>query len=236
MLSKPRIEFGDVIDPDLNARVHTVYSLLDEAREAGKLPGVLELVPSFRALAVYYSPLQVNRATLVPMLESYLTHQENTKTQGQTWCLPSCYDELYAPDIAEISERAGMTIDDVIKLHTSTDFQVYILGFVPGFAYMGSVPEQLRFPRRTSPRTAVPAGSVAIAGDITAVYPLESPGGWHLIGRCPVPMFDPVASPPVFLAPGDRVRFQAVDEQAFRDLSEQVKEGTFDVLKLKVEA
>jgi KipI family sensor histidine kinase inhibitor len=230
------LEFGDEISPEINARVMAVYAALEEQRAAGALPGVVELVPSFRALAVHYNPQQTSRTELDGLLTPFLRVSAKAASHGRRWILPACYEPDFAPDLQDIAERANMAPADVVRLHTTTDFTIYILGFVPGFAYMGSVPEPLRFPRRTDPRTAVPAGSVAIAGDITAVYPLESPGGWHLIGRCPVPMFDPLASPPTFLSPGDSVRFQSISADDYHALKAKIDAGTFDVQTLQAEA
>ncbi len=230
------LEFGDVISPEVNARVMAVYAALEDQRAAGAMPGVVELVPSFRALAVHYNPLLISRAELDVLLTPFLQVSAQETSAGSRWILPACYEPDFAPDLSEVADRAKVTPADVVRLHTGTDFTIYILGFVPGFAYMGSVPEELRFPRRSDPRTVVPAGSVAIAGDITAVYPLESPGGWHLIGRCPVPMFDPFASPPTFLSPGDRVRFQAVSADEYHGLKANIDAGTFDVQTLRAEA
>jgi inhibitor of KinA len=230
------IEFGDAIDPAVNARVMALFAALEAAHAEGALPGLLETVPSFRALAVHYDPLRISRDAIEAALAPYIAAAQAEAKVGSTWVLPACYEgEEFAPDLADVAARAGITPAEVVALHTQADFRVYILGFVPGFAYLGGVPEAIRLPRRTDPRTAVPAGSVAIAGEMSGVYPLTSPGGWHLIGRCPVPMFDPRQDPPVFLKPGDRVKFKAIDAAACARIAEQAAAGTYDVSALRVE-
>jgi KipI family sensor histidine kinase inhibitor len=229
------IEFGDAIDPEVNARVMALFAALEAAKAEGALPGLSETVPSFRALAVHYDPLRISRDEIAAALAPYLLAAEAEARVGSTWVLPACYEGDFAPDLADVAVRAGITPDEVVALHTGADFRVYILGFVPGFAYLGGVPEAIRLPRRTDPRTAVPAGSVAIAGEMSGVYPLTSPGGWHLIGRCPVPMFDPSQDPPVFLKPGDRVRFKAIDAATCAAIETAAAAGTYDVSALRVE-
>lgn len=230
------IEFGDAIDPAINARVMALFAALEAAKTEGALPGLTETVPSFRALAVHYDPLRTSRDTIEAAIAPYVAAAEAEARVGSTWVLPACYaGETFAPDLADVASRAGITPDEVVALHTQADFRVYILGFVPGFAYLGGVPEAIRLPRRTDPRTAVPAGSVAIAGEMSGVYPLTSPGGWHLIGRCPVPMFDPRQDPPVFLKPGDRVRFKAIDAAECAAIEAAAAAGSYDVSTLRVE-
>ncbi len=229
------IEFGTAIDADVNARVMALYAALESARAQGALPGIAETVPSFRALAVHYEPLRISRNEVEAALAPYIAAAEPEARVGHAWVLPACYAGAHAPDLADVAERTGLTPDEVVKLHTGAEFRVYILGFVPGFAYLGGVPEVLRLPRRTSPRTAVPAGSVAIAGEMSGVYPLESPGGWHLLGRCPVPMFDANRDPAVFLSPGDRVRFAAIDAAAYDAIMADAAAGRFDVSTLRAE-
>jgi len=231
------VEFGDAIAPAINARVMALAAVLSAEIAAGRLPGVIETVPSFRALAVHFDPRRISRRDLLARLVPVIARAGAESREGRLWVLPACYeDDAFAPDLAGVADAAGISPQQVITLHTGATYRVYILGFVPGFAYLGGVPEILRLPRRTSPRTAVPAGSVAIAGEMSAVYPLESPGGWHLIGRCPVPLFDPAADPPVFLAPGDRVRFRAIDAEAYAETFAASRRPGFDPATLCAEA
>lgn len=229
------VEFGAAIDPEVNARVMALYAALEAARAEGALPGVRETVPTFRSLAVHYDPLRISRNEVEAALAPYVAAAEPEARVGRTWVLPSCYEGEHAPDLAEVAERTGLSPAEVVAIHAGATYPVYILGFVPGFAYLGGVPEQLRLPRRTSPRTAVPAGSVAIAGEMTGVYPLESPGGWHLLGRCPVPMFEAARDPAVFLSPGDRVRFQPISAARYDEIKAKAAAGRFAVSTLLAE-
>ncbi|MGH3579714.1 MAG: 5-oxoprolinase subunit PxpB, partial [Mycobacterium sp.] len=139
------------------------------------------------------------------------------------WRVPVCYQNELGPDLASVAERTGLGIDDVVALHVGTRYHVYMIGFVPGYPYMGDLPEALVLPRRVDPRIRVPPGSVAIATTLTAIYPLESPGGWHLIGTTPIPLFDAHASPPALFAPGDAVEFEAIDPGTFARLRAAVE-------------
>ena len=141
------------------------------------------------------------------------------KQQARLWRIPVCYEGEYAPDLAEVATRTGLDPDDVVRLHTTVRFHVYMLGFLPGFPYLGDLPERLILPRRKDPRLRVPAGSVAVATNLTAVYAHESPGGWHLIGRTPVVFFDAKKDRPSVLAPGDAVVFKPIGKDEFQRLA-----------------
>jgi inhibitor of KinA len=146
-------------------------------------------------------------------------------TPARRWRLPVCYGEGFGADLADVAAAAGMSAEAVVQLHSSTEFKVYMLGFMPGFAFMGDLPSALAVPRRREPRLRVPAGSVAITGSLTAIYPWESPGGWQLLGRCPVPLFDPGAAMPALLAQGDSVCFEPVSADHFAELAVQARAG-----------
>lgn len=222
------IEFGDHIGGELVARVVALERALDAARARGELPGVVETVPTFRSLTVLYDPLQTQRALLDPALRSLLQQSDRAEpAPSRRWRLPVCYGEGFGADLAEVASATGLAPDEVVRLHSATEFSVYMLGFMPGFAFMGDLPPVLAVPRRREPRLRVPAGSVAITGGLSAVYPWESPGGWSLLGRCPVPLFDAAAATPALLAPGDRVRFEPVSAARFAELQEQVRAGSF---------
>ncbi|MEH6496092.1 MAG: allophanate hydrolase subunit 1, partial [Pseudomonas marincola] len=136
-----------------------------------------------------------------------------------------CYEGEYAPDLEEVAQRSKLSTNEVIQLHSSMIYDILFIGFLPGFPFLAELPEILRFPRRTSPRLRVPAGSVAIANDQTAIYPWESPGGWHLLGRCPVPLFNSAWAEPSLLTPGGQVSFEAVSEKDFKTLETDLASG-----------
>jgi KipI family sensor histidine kinase inhibitor len=139
--------------------------------------------------------------------------------RSRQWQVPVCYDGEYAPDLAEVAAACGVTMEQAIEIHCSRSYVVYVVGFSPGFPYMGDVDERLALPRRAEPRQRVPAGSVAIATRYTAIYPQSTPGGWHIIGRTPVRLFDETWPVPALCAPGDTVRFYRVDQARFETLA-----------------
>jgi KipI family sensor histidine kinase inhibitor len=225
------VEFGDRIDTTLLAAVQALDQAIARAQGAGLLPGLIETMPTFRSLTVFYDPLVTGRQALLTALRPLLAEAEQpgALAPGRCWQLPVCYGGDAGMDLASTAEAIGATPDEVIALHSNTEVRVYMLGFLPGFPFMGDVHERLKLPRRTEPRVRVPAGSVAIAGGLTAIYPWESPGGWHLLGRCPVPLFDATrAAAPSLLAPGDRVRFVPVSATAYRDIDAACQAGQVD--------
>jgi len=220
------IEFGSTIAPELVARVAALEHALDAARARGELAGVIETVPTFRSLTVIYDPLLTGRAQLDPVLNALLGRGPAAQAAlPRHWRLPVCYGGEFGADLDDVAAACGRSADEVVQLHAGVEFTVYMLGFMPGFPFMGSLPEVLAMPRRSEPRVRVPAGSVAITGRLTAIYPWESPGGWQLLGRCPVPLFDAAAPSPVLLAPGDRVRFEAVTPARHAELEVALRSG-----------
>lgn len=206
------IEFGQAIGREVSARVFAAR----DAIMAAALPGVREYVPTFRSLTVHFDPAAIGFADLVARIGDLTFDGAATLAPGRSWSVPVVYD---GPDLEALAKAAGLAVEAAAALHASVEYHVYMLGFLPGFAYLGDLPDKLRRPRLDVPRTRVPAGSVAVADTLTAIYPVQSPGGWHLIGRTPLRLFDHLADPPSLLAPGDRVRFVAVDAAEFERLS-----------------
>jgi KipI family sensor histidine kinase inhibitor len=195
------LPLGDHIDPALNRRAHDLAARL----AAHPFDGVLETVPAYASLTVHYDPLVRTHAEVAEWLASHLAAEtESIPNPTQIIEIPVIYD---GPDLAFVAEHCKLSIPEVIHLHSAAEYTVYMMGFLPGFPYLGGLPEQLHVPRRTSPRTHVPSGSVAIAGAQAGIYPQESPGGWQLLGRTDTPLCDPQREPPFLLAPGDKVRF-----------------------------
>jgi KipI family sensor histidine kinase inhibitor len=223
------VEFGDAIDLRLVAAVNALDAAIARRRAAGGLRGLIETMPTFRSLTVFYDPLETGRDALMAELQPLLAGGEAVpEAAGRRWRLPVCYEGDAAPDLAETARATHMSEDDVVALHSGTEYRVYMLGFLPGFPFMGDLPPPLRLPRRAQPRVRVPAGSVSIATGLTAIYPWESPGGWHLLGRCPLPLFDARRASPSLLAPGDRVRFEAVATSEYRRLAQAARDGELD--------
>jgi KipI family sensor histidine kinase inhibitor len=200
------VALGDAVELALNARVHRLAA----AVRAAALPGVVDVVPAYAALTVHYEPLHQGHddlaAALAPLAEAAL-RDAPAPSVPQAAPLHEIEVRYDGPDLAEVARRTGLTPEEVVRRHTAATYTVYLLGFVPGFAYLGDLDASLVLPRRADPRPRVPAGAVAIAGRQTAVYPLPTPGGWHLIGQSDAPLFDATRTPPSLLAPGDRVRF-----------------------------
>ena len=219
------VEFGDHIDRVVSEKVLH----LDALTRVAKLPGVVETVPTFRSLTVHYDPLVTSPAALIPQLEKLAGDARVETRSSRLWRVPASYAMDHAPDLDDVARRTGLSIDEIVCLHTGMRFHVYMLGFAPGYPYMGDLPQSMVLPRRTDPRTRVPAGSIAIATTLTAVYPVESPGGWHLIGATPIRLFDPGSSHPALFAPGDAVRFEQIGVREFDAIRAAVAAGTYRV-------
>ncbi len=217
------VEFGDRVDRGLSA---VVIGLAERIRVAD-MGGVTETVPTFRSLLVHYDPLATSAERLTGQISGLIEGSAAAQAAGRLWRIPVCHEAGFAPDLAEVAAQAGLTPDEAIALHGAERYHVYMVGFVPGFPYLGDLPEALRLPRRETPRVKVPAGSVAIAAGMTAVYPYESPGGWHLIGRTPVPLFDTRAEPPALLRPGDAVLFEPIPKAEFERIARAVEKHDY---------
>ena len=226
------VEFGETIDPALYARVQGLAAALARARSAAE-PGtayaaINDVVPTFRSLSVYFDPLRTDAQALGETLLQLARSTGSAEHAGREWLIPVCFDAEFAPDLESLAQAKGMRNDEVVALMCETIFQVYMIGFMPGFPYMGGLPKVLEVPRLSTPRKAVPARSLAVAGAMCAVYPWQSPGGWHLLGRTPLPMFTASDSDsPSLLASGDRVRWQAIDRAQYDAIEAQVAAGTF---------
>ena len=223
------VEFGNEISPEINGRVMALHAAIGQA----KIAGVVETVPSMRALMVSYDPLVTSRAALEPEIEALIARGLAVGRASRKVTVPCCYDDRdFAPDLTEVAERTKKKVEEVIASHLASSFKVYVLGFMPGLAYIAGLEPSLYLPRRSQPRVRVPRSSVAIAMDMTTIYPFESPGGWHLIGRTPLWMFDQRREQPVFLAPGDSLTFQRIDRKGYDRIAREVEAGTFDWAKL----
>lgn len=223
------VEFGNEISPEINGRVMALHAAIGRARDNGKLAGVVETVPTMRSLMVTYDPMATSRAELQPEVAALVAQGSAFDLKSRKVTVPCCYDDPeLAPDLAEVAERTKKGPEEVIAAHLASRFKVYVLGFMPGLAYVAGLDPSLFLPRRTEPRVRVPRSSVAIAMDMTTIYPFESPGGWHLIGRTPLWMFDQRRDQPVFLAPGDSLVFERIDRKTYDRIAREVEAGAFD--------
>lgn len=227
------VEFGDAIDPAIHGRVLGLASLLDALANDGRLEGVVEWVPTFRSVTVHFDPEKVNHVALADLLLELAAKEASASATGCRWHIPVCFEREFAPDLDDLAAARNLTPEEVVRLLTGTVFSVYMLGFLPGFPYLGGLPEALEMPRLATPRKVVPARSIAVAGRTCAAYPWESPGGWRLLGRTPVRLFDPSnAKRPALLAPGDQVMWQAVDRAEYEAIEARCRRGEFDVASL----
>jgi len=213
-----RVVFGRTIDPAVNRQVHHLASLL----RAGGVPGLEDLVPGYASLTVHYDPAAWVRedrgpfAVLAAELRTlWGSAGRDAPPAPREVSIPVCYGGAFGPDLAEVASRCGLPEAEVVRRHSAPAYLVHLLGFAPGFPYLGGLDPDLATPRRSTPRPLVPAGSVGIAGHQTGIYPLATPGGWQLIGRTPRPLFDPAGAEPCLLRPGDLVRFVPMDPSAF---------------------
>jgi inhibitor of KinA len=218
------VELGDRIDRQVSEQV---LGLAGRVRRAA-LAGVVEIVPTFRSLMVHYDPVRSSAAELTATIEA-LAVDEAPLAEARLWRVPVCYEGELAPDLADVAARTGLTTGGVVALHAATRYHVYMIGFLPGFPYMGDLAAPLVLPRRADPRIRVPPGSVAIATSMTAIYPVESPGGWHLIGTTPIRIFDADWPSPALFAPGDAVQFEPVHRRAFDELQAAIRRGAYSL-------
>ncbi|MCU0248661.1 MAG: 5-oxoprolinase subunit PxpB [Vicinamibacterales bacterium] len=218
------VEFGDGIDVRINARVR----LLQQALRAGAHAGIVEMVPTYRSLMVHYDPMVLAREALADVIMTTAGRlPEQVREAARTVEIPVKYGGEAGPDLADVAAAAGVDEQAVAELHAGGEYVVFMLGFMPGFPYLGGLPPGLAMPRLASPRAVVPAGSVGIAGAQTGIYPTESPGGWRIIGRTPVCLFDPLRSPPALLEAGDHVRFVPVGQTDYDAIAREVQAGTY---------
>jgi inhibitor of KinA len=205
------VEFGSAIDRGTSDRVLA----LAEKLGAANLPGVIEVIATFRSLSVNYNSLISSGDELEKTITTLVKEPAQSSHGKRLWDIPVCYGVKFAPDIEDVARSVDLSVTEVAALHAGTQYHVYMIGFVPGYPYMGDVPARLQLPRRRDPRTRVPPGSLAIATSMTAVYPYESPGGWHLIGTSPVRFFDAASVKGALLEPGDGVKFRPVTPGEF---------------------
>jgi len=203
------VAFEPRLDPDVNARVLALAARLRDAA----IPGVRDIVPAVASLAVHVERHEdAGRAgEAIGQLLAEIAEQQPDPSAGRLVELPVRYGGEDGPDLAEVAAECGLEPQDVVRRHVEAEYRVFMLGFLPGFPYLGLVDPAIQVSRRAEPRARVPAGAVGLAGPVTGVYPVESPGGWRIIGRTPVRLFDPAAPRPALLQPGDRVRFVPVD-------------------------
>ena len=210
---------GSEISEQVNAQVMA----LDAAVQAAQLPGVVETVPTYAALLVTLDPLQTDADTLIPALRRLwdALPPVSSTAAGRLVEVPVCYGGDYGHDLAFVAQHAGLPEQQVIDIHCGRDYRIFMLGFLPGFPYLGGMDERIVCPRLQTPRTKIPAGAVGIGGKQTGIYPLASPGGWQLIGRTPLRLFDPAGGGKLPYAAGDRIRFVPISPEKFETIQKE---------------
>lgn len=220
------IELGNKIDESTNQQVRQIAARLDELNP----PWMIEYVPTFTTVTVFYDPYyiseQITAADTLPYewvciaLKNLLADVKGYTSHSRTIEIPVCYGGDLGPDLPFVAKENEMTEEEVISTHINGNYLVYMIGFAPGFPYIGGMDKRIATPRRNDPRLSIPAGSVGIAGEQTGVYPIETPGGWQLIGRTPLPLFDPKKETPSLLQAGDRIRFTRIKEEDYHAMKE----------------
>ena len=213
------VEWGSTIDEHINRQVHAFARKV----EALSHPAITEVVPTYRSATVHYRPEVLSYEELKHLLAPLAQGSAEEAEELPVVEIPVCYGGEYGPDLLEVSQHCSLTPEEVIARHTAPTYRIYMLGFTPGFPYLGGMDPSIAAPRRKEPRIHIPAGSVGIAGEQTGVYPIVSPGGWQLIGRTPLRLFDPQKEQPILLSAGAGIRFAPIDEETFRKMEE--KEG-----------
>ncbi len=206
------VRFGNTVSEDVN---HSVIEFANRVVES-QLPGVIEVVPSYCEVAVYYNALAVDHSSVFNSLKALLNELSVKRDfQRHVHRIPVCYGGAFGPDLAHVAKHNGISEEEVIRVHTGSIYPVYMLGFTPGFCYLGNLSGAIHCLRKSRPRLKIPAGSVGIAGKQTGIYPIESPGGWQLIGQTPLTIFDINRIPNVLVEAGEAIQFYAIDEEQF---------------------
>jgi len=231
LIVRVREEFEHAPEETLEEVLRTFHRLRSAA-----IPGVIERAPAYTSVALFFDPIALAKASGTPdALFDWLAQRvrevvaagagrgrrlRSTRREVRVVEIPACYDSEFALDIERVAERAQISTSDVVDLHSAAEYRVSCIGFTPGFPFLSGMPKKLATPRRETPRKEIPAGSVGIGGAQTGIYPLRSPGGWNLIGRTPLKLFDPTKNPPALLHAGDRVRFRAITREEFDSLKQ----------------
>lgn len=218
------VEFGNEISKEVNARVHALNTALMDSG----MKGIVEMVPTYRSLMVHYDPGVILYDELVEETKSLLGRLDHIQSSPSSVLeIPVLYGGETGPDLDFVATYSGKTPQEVVEIHSSTQYLIYMLGFTPGFAYLGGMSKDISAPRLEKPRVTIPAGSVGIAGTQTGIYPMDSPGGWRLIGRTPVRLYDPEREEPILLRAGEYIQFTPISCEEYDAIAAQVEAGTY---------
>lgn len=220
---------------EINESVNRCVTALADIIESESIDGVIETIPTFTSLTVIYDCTVIRAAELKKTIAGYIDRiSSGGSKKAKIYHIPVCYDKKFALDMENVCEHTGLSADEIIKIHTASPYLIYMLGFLPGFAYLGGLDERIATPRLKSPRLEIFEGAVGIGGNQTGIYPIASPGGWQLIGKTPVKVFDLSREKPILYEAGDYIEFYPVTLEEFFALENEVKEGKFEVKTTEV--
>lgn len=218
------VEFGKEISEEINRKITATVQLMRKQN----IEGVVDVIPAFCSLLINYDPRVIAYDEIKERIQALLKVEvKGNKGRKKIYEIPVCYGGEYGPDMENIAKNAGLTEEEVIKIHSSRDYLIYMLGFLPGFCYLGGLDERIHTPRLANPRLKISAGSVGIGGSQTGIYPLDSPGGWQLMGMTPVKTYDPEREVPILVEAGDYIRFVPVDEEEYKRIKDLVDRGEY---------
>lgn len=218
------VVFGDEISEDINTKIRA----FDKALNDEQIVGIYETVPTYCALTIHYAPELIRYRELRDKLEAMLSQSHKIQKMNTIVMeIPVLYGGEYGPDLEYVAKHNNMPPEEVIRRHCEAEYLIYMLGFTPGFTYLGGMSDSIATPRLTTPRVKIPAGSVGIAGTQTGVYPIDSPGGWQLIGRTPVRMYDPDRETPILPEAGQYIKFYAIDKAEYDKIASEEAAGTY---------
>ena len=218
------VEFGNEISPDINRKIRAFKI----AVEKSGIPGIVETVPTYRSLLVHYKPEVIGYKAITEKFKSLMGTLDNIEIPPPTVIeIPVLYGGEMGPDIENVASHNGKTVEEVIKIHTSQEYLIYMIGFIAGFPYLGGMSKEIATPRLKEPRVKIDGGSVGIAGEQTGIYPLDSPGGWQLIGRTPLKLYDAEREKPVLLEAGQYIKFRSISQKEFDETAKAVEDGPY---------
>jgi inhibitor of KinA len=220
------VSAGEEISPEINLKIRKLLRFLEDA----SIEGITDFIPAYTDLMICYDPLLTDLGKLKENIHEAEKHISAIElAEPSVFCIPVLYGGEEGPDLLEVARLNNLSEQEVIDIHSSRDYLVYMLGFTPGFCYLGGLDKRISAPRKEDPRIRIPSGSVGIAGEQTGIYPIESPGGWQLIGKTPVRFFDPVREPVFLVNAGDYIRFFPINKNEFERIQEDVTAGIFKV-------